>query len=250
MGGWQDFTQKVVPFLASDLLLEDTTTRLNVSGVFTPTLEDGYGGVLITTVQPTLATLTVTVTDQAGLIPQWTARRLCQPNIAVSFMPPYPYVPPSSLVVQITSSVAQAAAGTTWILGMSGGAPGLQGAALIRPDGRPYPTGQAGVTIGAGAVATDTVIAAPGFGLHILLKLLAIQGGATTAGVSNAGVEGTIGGVATVLLASSGGTGLGGPNQLVSESGILLDANTALTFVVSTASAQGWLVSAVYDIVP
>lgn len=250
MGGWQDFTQKVVDFLAADLLLHDTTTTLTTfATTYAPTLEDGYGALMIATVQPTAATLTVTVTDQSGLMPQWVASKNVVPNVAVSFVPPYPYMPPMTPSVSIVSSVNQAAPGTTWIMGLSGAVPGLQGNVLLRSDGRAYPVGQHSAGLSQGAVGSYTLVAAPGVGNHLLVSHLTLTGGATTAGVSWGVIEGIIGGQTAYLLGGGGSTNQACiASEHISE-GILLDANTAVTWQVLTASQQSFIPAVVYDIV-
>lgn len=233
--GWPDFTQAVLGYQGADLLLIDTAQRLNPSHVFQPTLEQAYGGLLIATEQLTAGVITVTVTPNTLNAPSWTQRQVNPGGGAVlDFCPPYPMIPGSTVAVTITSSPVQAVAGNTLIYGLGVAPPSLQGAQLLRADGRPYPVGALSASVNN--VAGATAIPAPGAGVHILLAsgIMIVQ--AAAAAGSTAILTATVNGAAVnICVAASANGAYTGPAIVVPPGGLLCDANTAVTFTTAGA---------------
>lgn len=240
--GWQDFTQRVLPFMGADLLLSDLASKLAPNQVYIPTLENGYGGLVIATNLPSNAGfVTCQVVDATGIVPTWTQRQKVTTLDVAMFVPPYSYTTASALRITLTASVNQTINSTTFIWGTSSLAPSMQGSKLVRSDGRDYPVGASSATLGTASGGGGTVIAAPGAGLHILLMTLTAGG--------NAGgpqVDATVGG-AVVHLVRFTGSGSATIPLPIPPQGVLLDANTSLTVPGIVGSVQ--TVDALYDVV-
>lgn len=116
--------------------------------------------------------------------------------------------------------------------------------ALYRSDGRTYPLGSNGAEGSlAAANGPNTVVAAPGAGLHLMVVSVNIFNAAAPA-LSNAKVQGTINGTTRTLL------GIGSALEVVSQEwvkGILLDANTAITILGSATPTV--VCEVLYDVV-
>lgn len=172
-----------------------------------------------------------------------------------------------TLTVKSTGLTAGAAYTAVWIADIEPDLPGARsglpipyGASTVtvqgtptftqqRSDGRTYPLGTniAGAASGVGT----TVIGAPGIGLHLLLRSLALGGpGNAGGGLSLVNVNVTINGNATVIATAQGFAGSANSMAFSWESGILLDANTAVTTTVGgVAITAAYQVGIVYDVV-
>jgi len=239
--GWQDFTQRVLPFMGADLLVSDLANKLAPSQVYTPTLENGYGGLVIATNAPSAnAVITCQVVDATGIVPTWTKRISVDTLTPAMFVPPYSYTTASALRITLTSSVNQTINSTTFIWGTSSLAASMQGSKLVRPDGRDFPLGSNLADNFSNTAANVNVVPAPGAGLHILIASLAATGNGAAGNVSA-----TIGGVTTGLISF---VAAGVFPYTVPPGGLLLDANTPLT-VAGGAGPTTVICSATYDIV-
>jgi hypothetical protein len=239
MPGWQDFTSLSQTFLSADLLLSDLSGILNTSLTYLPVIEHGIGGLSVSLTAQVAGEITVTVTDASGIVPTWVSRQVATGfGDVLQFVVPYSYTTISALNIKVVSSVNQVHNCPTFILGYGSAINSSAGSSLVRPDGRAYPTGQ-NIAANVTAAPSINLINAPGAGLHIMIKSLFYSSG-------NSGeVVVTIGGVST-FLAGANGTSIPSATYPF-ESGLLLDANTAVTMVGAAGSAV--VASAVYDVV-
>jgi hypothetical protein len=240
MPGWQDFTSLSQQYLAEDLLISDLSLILNPSQVYIPVLEHAYGALSVSLTAQVAATITVKIVDATGIVPTWTQRQVATGfGDVLQFSPPYSYPTASALAITVTSSVNQVSNCPTFIFGFGTPINGGGGVGNVRPDGRAYPIGQnvnSGLILNATGPAT--IAAAPGAGLHILVRSLNVGVAASGA---QADIFGTIGGATSTLL--SGGTG----TAISYESGLLMDANTALT--VQSGAVTTVRGNAIWDVV-
>lgn len=242
--GWQDFTQRVLPFMGADLLLSDLSHKLAPSQVYIPTLENGYGALVIATSTPSAAcVVTCQVVDATGIVPPWSQRQQTDTIDPVMFTPPYSYTTASALRITLTASVNQVISSVTFIWGVSSVAPSQQGSQLIRADGRAYPIGSLGATSFLLAAGSTPLIAAPGAGLHILLDTMSFS----YAGASGAGLGGSIGITVGGVVLPIVDTSAQGFVQSAIPGGILCDANTAVNLNQSGAGVTTAAVT--YDVV-
>lgn len=239
MPGWQDFTSLSQQFLSADLLLSDLSGILNPSLTYLPVIEHGIAALSISLTAQVAGEITVKVTDASGIVPTWSQRQAAAGfGSVLQFMVPYSYTTISALNIQVTSSVNQVHNCPTFIIGYGAPPNGSQGNQLVRPDGRDYPIGQNSAQANVGGATASTLVAAPGAGLHLLLYSTGIQ-----SATNFAAHIGTIGGTSTSFH-GLGGPG-GGSTFVTWPGGLLLDANTALTFATGAAAD----LSVIYDVV-
>jgi hypothetical protein len=110
----------------------------------------------------------------------------------------------------------------------------------VRSDGRSYPLGSNIAHSSSSSAGTLTLVSAPGAGLHIMLRSIFINGGASQGGAYTV----TIGGLTLPLLDFS--SGVGALNSMEFETGLLLDANTSVTWTQAAAFGE---VGCTYDVV-
>lgn len=115
----------------------------------------------------------------------------------------------------------------------------------IRWDGRPYPIGQ-NMAVQTAVAETETLIAAPGAGLYILLQYWNVTIYSATVGGSFGQINATINGAAGPIATASGDGGA--PAFAFPPGGLLCDMNTAVTLTASGAAAT-FVAEATYDIV-
>jgi hypothetical protein len=130
--------------------------------------------------------------------------------------------------------------GGTWYFNTSYGE--LPASPLVRADGRAYPTGDHSVQALLNAATTQTLIAAPGAGLRILLFSVSLSAGSAA---NTPTLQATINGASQALLWV-----IGAFSAVLSQgwpSGLLCDVNTAVSVVALANSTAGG--TAVYDIV-
>lgn len=127
---------------------------------------------------------------------------------------------------------------------------------LLRSDGRAYPIPSRLIHMKVIATGISNVIPAPGASNHILLGALFVSpplanGAATAEFDLLATINGNTDDLVVQYMTGSAVAGPTVPVNVIPPQGLLLDANTALTYDLQTGApnAGAWNVTALYDIV-